>query len=86
MSDLDKIEVKVVADGYRDIIQTSSRKIAARVIALILEEEEANPLTPEQSAIKALTDELENLRGEVATANYNKDQAVKKLAALENGD
>tara|TARA_R110000796_G_scaffold120296_2_gene234453 strand:- start:1695 stop:1964 length:270 start_codon:yes stop_codon:yes gene_type:complete len=81
---MSEIKVKVEANYNTTVIESDNPRVVARVLAIILDTEadEKASMTPEQTAIQTLKDELETLRSELSTANYYRDQAQKKLADL----
>ena len=78
---MSEIKVKVEANYGTVVLESDNPRVVARVMAIMLEEE-ANAeaaLTPEQSAINVLKDELESVRGDLSMAKYGRDQVQKKL-------
>jgi len=78
---MSEIKVKVEANYGTVVLESASPRVVARVMAIMLEEE-ANAeaaLTPEQSAINVLKDELDTLRSDLSMANYSRDNVKKKL-------
>ena len=64
------------------MIESDDPKVVARVLSIMLDSEAnaAANMTPEQTAIQALQTQLEEMRSELSTANYYREQAQKKLA------
>jgi hypothetical protein len=78
---MSEIKVKVEANYGTVVLESDNPKVVARVIAIILdtEAEDAEALTPEQSAINVLKEELETLRSDLSMEKYNRGNIQKKL-------
>ena len=76
-----ELRIKIDA-GYGTVIaESDDQRICARVLSMILDAqaEAAEALTPEQTAINVLREEMEQLRTDLSMAKYSRDNIQKKL-------
>ena len=82
MSDI-KVKVEV---GYgTTVAESEDPRLCAKIMTLILDHqaEAESSLTPEQTAIKALESQLEEMRSDLSTQRYYRENAEKKVKELE---
>lgn len=79
------ITVKVEVGYGTSVAKTDDPLLCAKIMTLILESqnEAAANLTPEQTAIKALQEELDQVRTDLSTANYYRNTAQDELKELK---
>lgn len=79
------IRVKVEANYGTTVAQSDDPALAARVIALILDHEAAaaQAMTPEQIAMQAVKEELEEVRSQLNSERWRRESIQDELKKLQ---
>lgn len=79
------LKIEITAGYGRTLATSEDQRLVARILSMVLEAEatEQANLTPEQTAIRALEAQLEEVRSDLTMAKYHSDNLKKELDAAK---
>jgi len=78
-----KLEVRVIADEWLEIVSTDNRAIVSQVLAMIVADECSNPKSPEQLLVEQLNKRLDDVQASLQSEKLKSEQLQRDLDAFK---
>jgi geranylgeranyl pyrophosphate synthase len=78
---VNKLEAKVIYNGYEDVISSKHPRVVARILSILADSKSSED--PNVERIAELEEKLEKAESAQSSAEYYRKQAVNKLKEIE---